>query len=277
MSGGCGGIDVLFIKGWLKTYRDSDGWTKVKTPEIEYLHSLVYFELRNYSDLAEYASSKNFGDDLKEASHALASVVMYRNRYQLDVNEGGEEDVVSVAKLFITCRFANSIYSAMRLACMGLILDGIGCLKTAFEALQYIRLVSLRPEFASTFMEPDESLRPVEIRKQLELLGHDVELARSRYSMLSTFSHVGGPGEMLTLEAVADNVAFKIGGYVDGPLQKRIVLDCHKACGEFIAFNIGIRHENVEEYHRTIKGWIAEGISEAEILSRTERLIEKMR
>lgn len=104
-----------------------------------------------------------------------------------------------------------------------------------------------------------------------------MELARKRYSMLSTFSHVGGTGETLTLEAIADNVAFKIGGYVDPQLQKRIILDCHKACGEFIAFNIGIRHENVEEYHRTIKGWIAEGIPDADVLQRIEKLIEKMK
>ncbi len=266
-----------FIRRWLKTYRDSEGCIKVRTPDVEYLHSKIYFELKDYSGLAEYASSRNFGEHLEEASHALASVVMYRNIYQLDVNKNGEDDAVSIAKLFIACRFANSVYAAMRLACMGLILDGVACLKTAFEALQYVRLISLRPHFASTFMDSEKSLRPVEVRKQLELIGHDVELARKRYSMLSTFSHVGGTGETLTLETIAENVAFKIGGYVDARLQKRIILDCHKACGEFIAFNIGIRHENVEEYHRTIKGWIADGIPEEEVLRRTQELIVKMK
>jgi hypothetical protein len=268
---------MKFFRRWLKTYRDSEGWTKVKTPDVEHLHSKIYFELNDFSDLAEYASSKNFGRDLKETSHALASVIMYRNMYQLNVNKNGEQDTISIAKLFIVCRFANSIYAAMRLACMGLILDGVACLKTAFEALQYGRLISLRPEFATTFMDTEKSLRPVQVRKELELIGHDVTLARKRYSMLSTFSHVGGTGETLTLEAIEGNVAFKIGGYVDPQLQKRIILDCHKACGEFIAFNIGIRHENVEEYHRTIKGWIAEGIPDAEVLQRIEKLIEKMR
>lgn len=266
-----------FIRRWLKTYRNNEGWVNVRAPEVEYAHSKIYYDLKEFSDLAEYVSSKNFGDDLKEVSHGLSCVFLYRNKYQLDVNEHGEEDQVSVAKLFITCRFANSTYAAMRLACMGLILDGIACLKTAFEALQYIRLISLKPEFASTFMDPEKSLRPVEVRKQLGALGHDAELARSRYSMLSMFSHVGGTGETLTLEAVPGNVAFKIGGYVDPKLQKRIVWDCHTACGEFIAFNIGIRHEKVEEYHRTIKSWIAEGLSEDEILKRTEELIEKFK
>jgi hypothetical protein len=268
---------MKFLKRWLKTYRDNEGWINVKVPAIEYLHSQYYFDLKEFSDLAEYASSKNFGDDLKEASHALSCVVMYRNMYQLEVNKNGENDLVSVAKLFVTCRFENSTYAAMRLACMGLILDGIACLKTAFEALQYIRLISLEPDFASTFAAANKSLRPVEVRKELESLGHDVELARSRYSMLSTFSHVGGTGETLTLEAVPGNVTFKIGGYVDPKLQKRIILDCHKACGEFIAFNIGIRHENAEEYHRTIKSWIAEGLPDDEILRRTEELIKRFK
>lgn len=80
----------------------------------------------------------------------------------------------------------------MRLACMGLILDGVACFKTAFEALQYGRLISLKTEQAATFMNVDRSLRPVEVRRELEKLGHSVEIARRQYSMLSTFSHVGG-------------------------------------------------------------------------------------
>lgn len=161
------------------------------------------------------------------------SVIAYRNLYQTKINESGEEDVISIAKIFIVCRFCNSTYAAMRLACMGLILDGIACLKTAFEALQYGRLITLRPEFASGFMDVEKSSRPVQVRRELEALGHNVELARQRYSTLSTFSHVGGTGETLTLEAIEGNVAFKIGGYVDPKLQRRIILDCHKACGEF--------------------------------------------
>jgi hypothetical protein len=90
-----------FLARWLKTYRDTKGWLRIKLPEIERLHSRIYFELRDFSDLAEYASSKNFGKELNEASHALASVTMYRNFYQLELNKNGEEDVVSMAKLFI--------------------------------------------------------------------------------------------------------------------------------------------------------------------------------
>jgi hypothetical protein len=65
--------------------------------------------------------------------------------------------------------------------------------------------------------------------------------------------------------------------YLDPGLQKRIIQDCHKACGEFIAFSIGIRHENVEIYHRTIKEWIAEGLSSEEMLPRIERLMTELR
>lgn len=260
-----------------RTYRDKNGWTNVKTPNVEVLSSSIYFDYKKFSDLCEYASSKNFGSELKEASHALACVIMYRNQYQLEVNRSGEEDALLIAKLFIVCRFANSIYAVMRLACMGLILDGIACLKTAFEALQYGRLISLKPGLASSFMDTERSLRPVQVRKQLQALGHDVELTRKQYSILSTFSHVGGTGETLTLEAIEGNVAFKVGGYVDPGLQRRIILDCHKACGEFIAFTIGIRHENVEKYHQTIKMWIAEGLPEEEVLQRIQALIEKMK
>jgi hypothetical protein len=153
----------------------------------------------------------------------------------------------------------------------------LACLKTAFEALQYVRLISLDPKFASNFMDVEKSLRPVEVRKQLEKMGHDVEFTRKKYAMLSTFSHIGGVGETLILEDIGGNVAFKIGGYLDPSLQKRIIQDCYKACGEFIAFSIGIRHENVEIYHRTIKEWIAEGLSSEEMLPRIERLMTELR
>jgi hypothetical protein len=36
---------------------------------------------------------------------------------------------------------------------MGMILDSIACLKTAFEALQYVRLISLDPKFAASFID----------------------------------------------------------------------------------------------------------------------------
>ncbi|AZO55317.1 MULTISPECIES: hypothetical protein [unclassified Mesorhizobium] len=90
------------------------------------------------------------------------------------IHNDGETDFL-VEKLFIICRFSNSIYAAIRLACMGLILDSMGCLKTAFEALQYSRLISLKPDEAPTFLDPEKSLRPVEVRKRLEAVGHDVE------------------------------------------------------------------------------------------------------
>jgi hypothetical protein len=160
---------------------------------------------------------------------------------------------------------------------MGIILDSIACLKTAFEALQYVRLLSLDPKFSSSLMDVEKSLRPVEVRKHLERMGHNVELARKKYAMLSTFSHIGGTGETLILEDIGGNVAFKIGGYLDSGLQKSIIQDCHKACGEFIAFSIGIRHENIEIYHRTIKEWIAEDLSSEEILRRIETLMAELR
>jgi hypothetical protein len=134
---------VKILKRLFKTYRDKNGWLKVKMPEIEHLHSRIYFDYKDISDLNEFASSKNFEKELAEASHGLFSVVMYRNMYQLEINERGEEDQVLIAKMFLVCRFSNSIYSALRLACMGMILDSISCFKTAFEALQYVRLISL--------------------------------------------------------------------------------------------------------------------------------------
>jgi hypothetical protein len=268
---------MIILDRLLKTFKDKDGWTKVKVPEIERLNSGIYFDYKAFSDLAEYASGRNFRSELIEASHSLSCVISYRNRYQHEIDERGEQDAVTVAKMFIVCRFANSIYATMRLACMGLILDGVACFKTAFEALQYGRLISLEPEQAPTFLDVEKSLRPVEVRRELEKLGHNVDIARTQYSMLSTFSHVGGTGETLTMEAIEGNVAFKIGGYVDPVLQRRLITDCHKACGEFIAFTIGIRHENVERYHQTIKNWIAEGLPTKEILRRIEGLIQEMK
>jgi hypothetical protein len=265
------------LKRLFQTYRDKNGWLKVKLPEIEHLHSRIYFDYKNISDLNEFASSENFEKELTEASHGLSSVIVYRNRYELEINERGEQDQILIAKMFLVCRFSNSIYSALRLACMGMILESISCLKTAFEALQYVRLISLDTSFASNFMDVDNALRPVEVRKQLQKMGHDVELARKRYAMLSTFSHIGGTGETLVMEDIGGSVAFKIGGYLDPGLQKRIINDCHKACGEYIAFSHGIRHENVERYHATIKSWIAQDVPAKEMLERIQRLMVELR
>jgi hypothetical protein len=126
-------------------------------------------------------------------------------------------------------------------------------------------------------MDVENTLRPVEVRKQLQKMGHDVELARKRYAMLSTFSHIGGTGETLVMEDIGGNVAFKIGGYLDPGLQRKIINDCHKACGEFIAFSHGIRHENVEKYHTTIKSWIAQDVPTKEMLERIQRLMVELR
>jgi hypothetical protein len=82
----------------LKIHHAKDGWTKVREPEIEHLNSRVYFEYKGRSDLYEHASYENFKPELNEASHALSTVIMYRNMYQLDLNERGEEDVVLIAK-----------------------------------------------------------------------------------------------------------------------------------------------------------------------------------
>ncbi len=258
-----------------KTYKDAEGVTRIKYKDSGgKIGSKIYFDIKAFSNASEYASAQNFYDDILEASNGLGSVVMYQNYYYAQMIETGESDF-SVAKLFIICRFSNSIYSAMRLACMGLVLDAIGCLKTAFEALQYSRLISLDPSEAPTFLDPEKSLRPVEVRKRLEILGHDVEYARQRYSMLSTFAHIGGTGETLTLEQIDENVSFRIGGYVDPELQRGVIRDCHKATGELIAFSAGVRQENVKKYHQTIKDWSAEGLSPDEIMKRIPDLIKE--
>jgi hypothetical protein len=260
-----------------KFYRDKDGWTKVKRSEVEYLHSRIYLDYRELSDLYDAASDRNFKTELDDASHGLFTVLMCRNGYQLEWGERGEGDVVLTAKMFLVCRFVNSTYACLRLACMGLVLDATACLKTAFEALQFIRLISLDETFASSFMDSDKSLRPVEVRRHLQRMGHDVEGTQKKYAMLSKFSHLGGTGETLTLEDIGGSAAFVTGGSIDPHLQRSIIRDCHRACGEFIAYSIGIRAENVEKYHGTIKRWIAEGLSSQEILQRTERLIVELR
>lgn len=263
-----------YFRFFSKTYKDKEGVTRIKYKDSGKVSDKIFYDLKSFSNACEYASAQNFHEDIMKASRGLSSVVLYQDYYYAKIVNEGETDF-AIAKLFIICRFSNSIYAAMRLACMGLILDAIGCLKTAFEALQYSRLISLDPDEAPTFLDPDKSLRPVEVRKRLENLGHDVEQARQRYSILSTFAHIGGTGETLTLEQIDENVSFRIGGYVDPELQRGIVLDCHKATGELIAFSAGVRQENVEKYHQTIKAWDAEGIAPEEILRRIPDLIKE--
>ena len=256
-----------------KTYKDKYGVTRIKYKNSGAVSDRIYYDLKSFSNACEYASSNNFNEEIMLASRGLSSVILYQDYYYHRMISEGETDF-AMAKLFIICRFSNSIYAAIRLACMGLILDGIGCLKTAFEGLQYSRLISLDPSVATIYLDPDEPLRPVEVRKRLEKLEHDVDSAKERYSTLSKYAHIGGIGESLVLEHIDDDVSFRIGGYVDPELQSGIVRDCYRATGELIAFSAGVRQENVEKYHQTIREWYTEGLSPEEIMRRIPNLVE---
>jgi hypothetical protein len=76
------------LKRFNSFYRDKDGWTKLRRPEVEHLSSRIYFDYKELSDLYETASNRNFKTELDEASHGF----IYRHHIPKYVSVGIERE-----------------------------------------------------------------------------------------------------------------------------------------------------------------------------------------
>ncbi|MHB1109606.1 MAG: hypothetical protein ACYCZU_04720 [Devosia sp.] len=240
----------------LRLRRGKDGAFRAKFPHEMSLDSKTFGRMVQFSADTEDATRRNLSPEVEQLENAIATALMYHGLYLSRISDG-DEDTLEIAQLMLLCRFTNALYATARLTMMGLVLEAMGMFRSALEALQLARLVHLDGTFAKSYLHPSEALRPVEVRKELEKRGHDVQKARAQYSSLSTTSHIGGFGESLLLEPVEDGVAFNIGGYVDVSLQRRLLVDCHLAIGEYVAFHAGVRQEDVDVYHAQVKAIIA--------------------
>jgi hypothetical protein len=106
-------------------------------------------------------------------------------------SESGEDDRLSnKVVLVLSARFNNSIFGTIRMISFCMWPEAFMLYRAAFEVLQYQRLLGIEPAYGKTFF--DSPLSPVEVRRTLEKVGHDVEAIRNQYRALSGWAHVGG-------------------------------------------------------------------------------------
>ncbi len=154
-------------------------------------------------------------------------------------------------RLSLETTFNNSLYAAVRLLSFGMIREANSLVRTAFEALQYFRLL----EFDNTAFEEFDTkpLKAVEVRKRLEACGHDPAPIRQRYGELSRASHLGGPGTLDFSLDELDADVIRIGGYSDEQLQTDLLRDIVLLTHLFQAFGLGISDENALTYFEELR------------------------
>jgi len=149
-------------------------------------------------------------------------------------------------RLSLETTFNNSLYAAVRLLSFGMIREALSLVRTAYEALQYFRLLAFDDSAYDDF--DTKPLRAVDVRKRLEATGHDPEPIRRRYGELSSASHLGGTGALEFSFEDLDVDLLRIGGYVDDDLQEEVLRDIILLTHLFQAFALGVSDENTVQY-----------------------------
>lgn len=126
-------------------------------------------------------------------------------------------------KLALLARFTNHLFSQTILTERGLILDAINCARSVTETTAFYWLVCVAPEFATKY-DAEKSPRPVEIRKELENLGIDIEELKDRYGSESTASHVGNPTDSWQIDWRNEKDGLLMVGGGRSPELQRILL-----------------------------------------------------
>jgi hypothetical protein len=119
--------------------------------------------------------------------------------------EHGENRLLSNVQKILATKFFNHWYSTLLLCEAGLMVDAVTCERNAMETLAYHWLVRLDASAAEAYQE-NSLLRPVEVRKRLEVLGADISHLRITYGFGSKIAHVGRDSEVFHLHwrAISD-------------------------------------------------------------------------
>jgi antitoxin component HigA of HigAB toxin-antitoxin module len=126
-------------------------------------------------------------------------------------------------KMALTSRFTNHLFAHVVLAERGLLLDAANCVRSAVETTAFYWLVCRDASTAGLY-DAQESPRPVEIRKRLEVLGVDVSELRESYGYHSAVSHVGNRYDNLQISWEKERGKLQIGGGGD-PSVRRAMLN----------------------------------------------------
>ena len=147
--------------------------------------------------------------------------------------------------------FHNCLYASVRLLGFGMSVQATILLRSAFEALQYFRLLYFdKTAYISFGTTP---LRPVVVRKRLQELGHDTDQIRKIYADLSSLSHIGGPGSLDFEMDELDVEVVSIGGMENAARQDVIFDRAIEMAHLFQGFALGIDETKVADYFREIR------------------------
>lgn len=118
----------------------------------------------------------------------------YKFNVFIEELEEQPKSLIRNVRLLLACQMLNHVYSGLILAENGMIVDAILCERNALETLAYHWLVSADPKTAEEYNK-GEILKPVEVRKRLEILNIDVSQLKDLYAWGSQVSHVGRKSE----------------------------------------------------------------------------------
>lgn len=166
-------------------------------------------------------------------------------------------------------RFFNSIFASLRLTAFGMFTEANIVMRSAFEALQYFRLLYYDPSLYNFFDK--KPLRPVEVRKKLEEIGHEIEFVRDIYSKMSSHCHVGGDGSLNFDIHDLDADIISIGGFNSPEIQDSILNELIVMMHLFQGFALGLNETGILEYFNEIRALLQDGDVTQE---KTERFFE---
>jgi hypothetical protein len=179
----------------------------------------LYELLVRHSNVVSLDSRKNFKNEIRTVKEAFRLLDSLRVSLD-DLPKGHNRNV----RLALLTRFTNHLFSQVILTERGLILDAINCARSATETTAFYWLVCLAPDKASEY-DQDKSPRPVEVRKELEKLGVDVEDLKQRYQSESTAAHVGNPTDNWQINWLNDKDGLLLVGGGSNPKMQQLLLE----------------------------------------------------
>jgi hypothetical protein len=139
--------------------------------------------------------------------------------------------------MMLTARFINHMFSQLLLTERGLLLDAFNCSRAAIETTGFYWLVLKDPSTAELY-DSEKSLKPVEVRKRLEVLDIDITALRDLYGFQSEIAHVGNKTDGLQIFWESPRAGrLLIGGGGDRDVQRALLVGMVKSVFRFVKYD----------------------------------------
>lgn len=140
-------------------------------------------------------------------------------------------------RMMLTARFINHMFSQLLLTERGLLLDAFNCSRAAIETTAYYWLVLKDPSAAELY-DSEKSLKPVEVRKRLEVLNINITALRDLYGLQSQIAHVGNKTDGLQVYwASSGDGRLLIGGGGERDVQRALLVGMVKSAFRFVKYD----------------------------------------